>query len=114
LDFIHTIVLEREKIKNNNFAIGSNAEEKTLYTYMEFYTEIKFFKPIHFDYSTKSRSSYLNPISKQDFLEKCLPTPYAKVYGNLLKNKLVSEQFIVKQIENGVTTPMFFTSTSLK
>jgi len=89
-------------------------KEKLCIHIWKFYTEIKFFKPIHFDYSTRSRSSYLNPISKQDFLEKCLPTPYAKVHGNLLKNKLVSEQFIVKQIEHGVTTPMFFTSTSLK
>jgi len=108
LDLIYTIVLQREKIKINNFAIGWNAEEKTLYTYIEFYKKRKLSKPNHFDYLTKSPSSYLNPISKQDFLEKCLTTPYAKVYGNLLKNKLVREHFIMKQIEKGVTTPMFF------
>jgi len=79
-----------------------------LYTYIEFYKKRKLSKPNHFDYLTKSPSSYLNPISKQDFLEKCLTTPYAKVYGNLLKNKLVREHFILKQIEKGVTTPMFF------
>jgi len=50
----------------------------------------------------------LNPISKQDFLEKCLTTPYAKVVGNLLENELVREHFIMKQIENGVKTNMFF------
>jgi len=44
LDLIHAIVLEREKIKNNNFSIGSNAEGKTLYTYMEILYRNKVFQ----------------------------------------------------------------------